>query len=202
MTYHRAVFHRYLKRDEEQQLLSYVGQFRDVQARRDHAWMRFLRHTGLRVGSMAAITVEDARDALARQHLQVRGDTAKNGRGYVVPLNKSARSALSELLKIRREQGHPMIGGAPLVMSRKGQALSVRSYQARAKKWVRESGLDVEATPHWFRHTLAKRVMAQSTAEDPRGIVAGALGHSDLRSTTVYTMPDREDVARGLEEAR
>jgi site-specific recombinase XerC len=202
MTYQRAVFNRYLKRDEEKQLLSYVGQFGDIQARRDHAWMRALRHLGIRIGSMVAVTVDDARDAVAHQRLQVHSKFAKNGRGYTVPVNRDARAALRDLLKIRREQGQSAIGAEALVMSRKGQGLAVRSYQARMRKWVRAAGLDVEATPHWFRHTLAKRVMAQSTADDPRGIVAGALGHADLRSTAVYTMPDREDVARGLEEAR
>lgn len=200
MTYQRAVFTRYLKRDEEKRLLAHVGQFADIQARRDHAWMRLLRHTGIRVGSAAGITVDDARDALARQRLRLR--RAKGGNAYEVPVNRDARSALRDLLKVRREQGHPMVGEDPLIMSRKRRGLSVRSFQARMQQWVRSAGLEVEATPHWFRHTLAKRVMAQSTAADPRSIVQGALGQRSPQSTVVYTMPDREDVERALEEAR
>lgn len=200
MRYQRATFTRYLKRDEEKQLLAHVAQFADIQARRDNAWMRLLRHTGIRVGSAAGITVDDARDAVARQRLPIR--RAKGGNTYEVPVNRDARAALRELLKVRREQGHPMVGGEALIMSRKRRGLAVRSFQARMRKWVREAGLGVEATPHWFRHTLAKRVMAQSSAADPRAIVQGALGHRSPSSTAIYTQPDREDVARAMEEAR
>jgi len=200
MNYQRAVFTRYLKRDEEKRLLAHVAQFRDLLARRDCQWMRLLRHSGIRVGSMAAVTVGDARDAAALKRLKLR--RAKGGRVYEVPLNSEARAAVRELLKIRREQGHPMIDDEPLVMSRKHKGLAVRSFQARMRKWVREAGLDVEASPHWFRHTLAKRLMKQSTAEDPRGIVQGAMGHASTQSTDVYTLPDREDLERAMEEAR
>lgn len=195
-----AVFTRYLKRDEERQLLAHVGQYNDVLARRDHAWMRLLRHTGIRVGSMAAITVGDARDAVAYQRLVLR--RVKGGRSYTVPLNKEARSAVRDLIRIRREQGHPMIADDALVMSRKRQGLAIRSYQARMKGWIEAAGLDIAATPHWFRHTLAKRMVAQSTAQNPIGVVQGALGHRSPQSTAVYTKPDREDIERAMEEAR
>ena len=196
----QTVFTRYLKRDEEKQLLSHVGQFSDLLAKRDHAWMRLLRHTGIRVGSMAAISLGDARDAVARQRLSLH--RVKGGGRHEVPLNRDARKAIADLIRIRREQGHPAIPDEPLVMSRKHRGLSVRSYQARMKRWIEAAGLDIAATPHWFRHTLAKRIVAQSTAQNPLGIVQGALGHRSAQSTAVYTKPDREDIERAMEEAR
>ena len=54
----RAVFERYLTEGEERQLMKHVGRFGDELSRRDAAWMDLLRQTGIRVGSMAGLTVE------------------------------------------------------------------------------------------------------------------------------------------------
>lgn len=195
----RRVFQRYLTEVEERQLLQHVGKFGDVLARRDRAWMTFMRHTGIRVGSLAQLTVGDARTMLASQTLQVTDDIAKGHRGYEVPLKKAAARELRHLLAIRREQGFESAAGAPLLMSRKGQALSVRSLQARMKQWVKEAKLPVAASPHWLRHTLAKRIIANSEARDPHGIVQLALGHRFRETTVIYTLPDREEIAAALE---
>ena len=45
------------------------------------------------------------------------------------------------------------------------------------------------------------RIMQCSTARDPRGIVQLALGHSDIKSTSIYTAPTREDLLQALKEA-
>lgn len=198
----RAVFERYLTKAEEARLFKHVGQFSGVLARRDHAWMLLLRHTGIRVSSLAGLTVGDARSAIALRSLTLRHEHAKGGRGYEVACNKDAISALRTLLSVRREMGHMQIDDHPLVCSVRGSALSVRSFQARFSEWRSEAGLAVEASPHWLRHTLAKRLIAQSTARNPLSIVQAALGHRDLSSTGIYTLPDREELALAMEEAR
>ena len=201
--YDRKVFERYLRPDEERQLFATVAQYADVLAQRDLAWMRLLRQTGIRVGSLAGLTVDDARQALREKRLQVRGEHSKGGRGYSVLLNKKALTALRDLLRIRREIGRPDFGEAPLVVSRKntGKGMSVRSFQDRMQHWRTAAGLSVEASPHWFRHTLAKRIVERSTAKDPRAIVQHALGHANIISGAVYTFPDREDLEQSMEEA-
>ena len=217
--YERKVFERYLRPDEERQLFATVGNRADLLAQRDYAWMRLLRQTAIRVGSLAGLTVEDARLALGglksvqgkrfadlRGHrLRVRNDIAKKKRGYEVALNKAALQALLDLLRIRRELGHAEIGDAPLVMSRSaratGKGMSVRAFQDRMQHWREAAGLAVEASPHWFRHTLAKRIFERSTATDPRGAVQHALGHASIISGAVYTFPDRDELELTMEEA-
>lgn len=202
----RKVFERYLKEDEERKLFATVKRQagRDTQhqllALRDHAWLRLLRNTGIRVGTLAGLNVADARQALASNYLQIRPEIAKRGQGGKVFCNRAALKALRTLLAVRKRQGAPEKPEQPLVLSRKHARMAVRSYQQRMQLWVRDAGLDVQASPHWLRHTLAKRVMKNSTAEDPRGIVQGALGHTNASSTWVYTMPDREDVEATLEQ--
>lgn len=193
-------FNRYLTSTEERQLFSHMKQFASPLARRDHAWMRLARNTGLRVGTLAGLTVMDARQALAGGYLQIRGAIAKRKQAHTVHLNKAAAQALRDLLKIRRDMGHAEGEDAILIVSRNHRGLSVRSFQSRMAKWVQSAGLEVAATPHWFRHTLAMRLMRNSTAQDPRGVVQGVLGHKDINSTAVYTKPSREDLSLALDE--
>lgn len=199
----RKVFERYLTITEERKLSRTVAQFADVYARRDAAWMKLLRQTGIRVGSLAGLTVGEARQALRTHYLDVSDAHAKGGHGYSVFATKPARRALQALLAIRRELGHALATDEPLIVSRHRRGLSVRSFQARLQKWRREAGLPVDASPHWFRHTLAKRVLEQSTAPPASAlrIVQLALGHRNSRSTEIYTLPCREDLETALEEA-
>lgn len=201
MHYQRRVFERYLTPTEERALLATVGALRDVLARRDHAWMRLLRQTGLRVGALAGLTVYDAKEALREGRLASRPEISKGSHGYSVPVNKKAAAALKELLAIRREQGYAEIPDEPLILSRKHRAMSVRSFQARMQMWRRQAGLSVEASPHWFRHTLSKRILARSTAREPLRVVQAVLGHASPSSTSIYTLPDREEIAQAVEEA-
>lgn len=203
MPYNRdkGVFNKYLTQKEEKTLLSHVAQFGDILARRDHAWMTFMRHTGVRVGTMARLTVGDAYKMLAAKSLLVADASAKGGRGYSTYLTHMARQALQELLKIAESMSDSCTLESPLVISRRGRGLSVRSFQARMQFWRESSGLTVAATPHWFRHTLGKRVVESSTSNRPTMIAQAALGHSCERSTHIYTMPDREEVERTMEKA-
>lgn len=195
----RAVFDRYLTVAEERQLLSTISQFACVFARRDHAWMRLLRHTGIRVGSLARLTCFDARQALKEGYLHLR--PIKRSPAGKIYLNKRAREALRDLLRLRREMGHAENPDAPLVMSREHAGMSVRSFQHRMRHWVKAAGLNIEASPHWWRHTLGKRLMAQSTADDPRGIAQRALLHASIATSAIYTSPDRETYEASMEEA-
>ncbi|MTD32435.1 tyrosine-type recombinase/integrase [Paludibacterium denitrificans] len=57
----------------------------------------------------------------------------------------------------------------------------------------------MNVTPHFFRHTRAMNIMRSSEADDPRGIVQKALGHSTVATTGIYTEPSREDIEATLE---
>lgn len=197
----RRVFHRYFTLAEERQLFAAMAKLADVHARRDLAWMKLLRQTGIRVETLAGLNVYDARQAIATKYLTLRPEITKRGQGGSVFVTAKAKAALGELLKIRREMGYADSPDEPLILSRKHQRMSVRAFQDRTRHWCKAAGLEIEASPHWFRHTLAKRIMQQSTASDPRGVVQVALCHKSISSTSVYTQPDREDVQRAMEEA-
>lgn len=197
----RKVFDRYFTPPEERALLATIHQYADVLALRDHAWIRFARHTGVRVSVLAGMTCQDARDALRGDHFMVRGEINKGGKSYRIFLTKQARQALSYLLVLRRQHFNKAEDPeAALLISRQGQALTERNLRKRMTHWVELAGLR-GGSPHWLRHTLAKRIMKNSTASDPRAVVMHALGHSDFNNTMIYSMPDMEDIEAAMQEA-
>lgn len=197
---------RSLSIEEERRLFKCVGSRSSREARRDHAWMRALRFSGCRVGEFSAVSVGAALMALQRRHLFLPRETRKGGRrDHDVLVTSDLAAALRDLLRVREEQAGvrtPDVDRSePLVLNRYGTRLSIRSYQLRLDYWAREAGLEIEVSPHWFRHTQAMRIMRQSTAADPRGIVQRVLGHADIQSSAIYTQPTRDDVLRAMEEA-
>lgn len=195
------VFERYLTRTEERALLACIAECGTSIARRDLAWMRLLRQTGIRIGTLCKLTVGDARNALATHHLEVKPGAAKGQHGYTVFLTDKARRALSDLLRSRLDRGHAPILEDLLMVSRHGVGISERQLQKRMAYWIKRAGLSVRATPHWWRHTLAHRLIDSSTAQDPLGVVQASLGHRSRVSTAIYTRPSREDVRAALEAA-
>ena len=200
---HAKPFTRYLTEDEEKRLFNHIWQFRaDILARRDWHWMMVLRQTGLRIGTLARLTVGEARQALREPYrLELRAEACKGGRSYTVRFTRKARRSLRALLAVRAEQGHAPLADAPLIMSRNHRPLSVRSYQDRLRKWCLSAGLDAAVSPHWFRHTLAKRALERSVSRNPLLVVQQMLGHGSITSTAIYTRPDREEIDEAFEVA-
>lgn len=209
--YERNVFERYLTEREEKQLFDTIRQFSDVYARRDVAMLTVMRQTGIRVGSCAGLNCGDAREAIREKNLVLRPEICKQSgrrrasgkpdKGSKVFANKAARKALRELLKVRRDLGYDEHPDAPLIMSRHGQRIAVRSIQDRMQKWCLAARLPANASPHWLRHTLAKRLIKRSRSKNPVAIVQRQLGQSAVTSAAVYTMPDREEMEAAVEAA-
>lgn len=197
----RAVFSRYLTRGDERKLLGHIAKHVGLYAQRDHAWIRLARQCGFRLGSLRHLTVDDAHKALASGVLEACNAHAKGHRGYSVDLNREAEKALRDALRVRRAMRLPDDGDGPLFCSRPGKAMAERTYQQRLQMWRQSAGLDVDASPHWLRHTFAKRVMDTTEHRDPQGVVQQLLGQASRNSTVVYTLPDREDLKRAVEAA-
>lgn len=204
-------FVRYLTEAEQKALLNRVKDRADILSRRDHAWLRALLCSGLRIGEFSRLTVGDALASLRtgylfipKEHRKLFGGEGKRrdqARDHTVLLTAPLRAAVEDLLKIRFEMAGESSTKeeAPLVLSRKGCGMSVRCYQQRCSLWGMAAGTPA-FSPHTLRHTRAKNIMRRSSSPDPRGICMVALGHSDISSTAVYTMPDREEMQRALEE--
>lgn len=195
----RKIMDRFLTQEEEKRLFKTVNQHNSIEAQRDYGWMLLLRSTGIRVGALSGLTVADARQALTDRHLTVRAEINKGKASYKIYLGKASENALRILLKTRRQMGHPEQYDAPLILSREHNAMSIRAFQQRCHKWAELAGVP-NVSPHWFRHTMAMRIMQNSTAQDPRGVVMASLGHKNINSTAQYTQPDKATLQRIMQE--
>jgi len=201
------IFTRYFTEAEERTLLSTVRQHAGLQAERDLHWMLLARSTGVRLCVLSGLTVGDARAALDADVLHVRPAINKRDKAQWLPLVKKSRDALTHLLRIHRAMSagiewdlNPL--DRPLILSRNHRGMSVRNFQDRMKKWLDVAGLPA-GSPHWWRHTFAKRAMKNSIAEgsDKLQRVQAILGHDDPRTTQIYTMPDKEELRELMRDA-
>lgn len=195
---------RYLTEDEQARLLAVLKQNRgDPLAARDYAWVRALRHSGLRINEFSKVTVGDALSAMKTGYLFIPKEHRKGKRkDHKVYVTAALRESIEDLIKCRLVP----LGGSgchetePLVVSRHGAGMSVRNYELRLAMWSKRADLPPGVSPHWLRHTRAMNIMRNSTASDPRGVVQNALGHADIRSSGVYTQTPREQVESALDE--
>jgi site-specific recombinase XerD len=161
---------------------------------RDRAIMQLLLRTGLRIGEVAALEVQDVRLTQRTGELVVRH--GKGDRRRVVPLTRSARAAMREWLVDRtthRSRPSPQLGA--LWLSRTGQPLSVRSINKLVAQTMAAAG--VEESAHALRHTLATRLIRDHRQD--LALVADVLGHADVKTTRRYARSELEVRRAALE---
>ncbi len=205
------MFYRYLTVAERRHLLKTVRSCALPEAQRDAAVMDVLQLSGMRVGELVSMTVEDVQRALRTDLLLIEGRARKGGKtGRKVPdferhLTAGLREALAKLLAARVALAGPGAEDEPAVVSRFGPTakggLSVRAVQQRFKFWAKTAGLDERLSPHWMRHSRAKDLMRATESRDPLGVVQHALGHASRASTAIYAGPDKEAVAQANDAA-
>ena len=144
---------------------------------RDQVIIYTLLYTGLRVGELAHLQIEDVQLAERKGTLVVRGNHAKGGKQREVPVPREARQRLQRYLEHRsRDKGTVFIGqrGA---LGEDAIARIVRKYAT----WAKLEGV----TPHTLRHTFSYNYL-EKTGNDLIGL-ANILGHDNVTTTQIYT---------------
>lgn len=195
-------FVTYFTEREEKQLLAVLKlRFADIYSERDYYWMQVLRYTGIRIAVMANMTVGEAERITRSERFEISPVHNKRSKGRDFYCPKRVVAALKHLLRIHRkmscgdEWADVVRLDRTLVLSRNHQGMSIRSYQARMKYWSLEANLPFEASPHWWRHTWAKRQL-QDYDGDPALLlkVMTHLQHQDVKTTQIYLRPDKEQM--------
>jgi integrase/recombinase XerC len=158
-----------------------------VYARRDEALLNLIVYTGLRVGEVASLRMDDV---ILNERSGLVIVRAGKGRKYrEIPLHKEARKALSAYLEVRpeSENDHFFLG-------QRGP-LQERGMQTRLSSLGEAAG--VEVTPHVLRHTFATRMLREADVD--LVTVSKLLGHSDVTTTAIYTQPNEADLAEAVE---
>jgi site-specific recombinase XerD len=160
---------------------------------RDEAIISILLYTGLRVGELVALELNDVTLSERKGTIQVRAEIAKGGKERAVPVPQKAREALLPTLRYAHpDDGRALFIGRQGPLSAEGVAAVVRKYAA----WARLEGV----TPHVLRHTFSYSYLENN--DNDLVALADILGHSDLNTTRVYTRRRLSDLQEGSERVR
>ena len=159
---------------------------------RDRAILEVLFSTGLRVSELVSLN-RDQINFRTREFTVI----GKGRKSRLVFLDDEAAMILSRYLK-KLDERREFEGFKPLFIRFKGPKpqdsvedpdreslrLSVRSVQRLVEKYVKKSGISVNATPHVLRHSFATDLLRSGA--DIRS-VQEMLGHKSISTTQIYT---------------
>ena len=167
----------FLTAAEKKRLIKELKGRTDFSALRDRAMIEVLLGTGIRLGELAALDMDDI--DLDAKHLRVR---AKGNVPQVKFIKTDLRTLLRRYLAERRRHGRPEMEA--LFLSNRDGRLCQRQIANRLAHWLRKAGIEKELTPHGLRHTFATHLYG---ATNDLLVVQRALGHRDVSTTQIYT---------------
>jgi integrase len=152
------------------------------------AAIALMLYAGLRVGEVVALVPDDL-DINERSGKVIVRD-GKGEKHREVPLSLKARKALTAWLEWK-DWNEP---GNPLWYGRKGDPLGVRAIQ----DYVKQLGhvLEIEMTPHSFRHTFGKRLADKGV---PVPYIQKLMGHASMETTARYIQAGWDDLVDATE---
>jgi len=157
--------------------------------KRNLAILQVLRHTGIRIGELAALRLSDVELSERKGMLIIR--SGKGSRHRVVPLNADARKAINDYLDVR-----PKVSDDHLFISQRSQGLKEQAVELIIGKYADAAGLD-GVTPHQLRHSFGKHAL---DAGVDLVTVSRLLGHTRLDTTARYTTPSERDLEKAVEK--
>jgi len=180
-----------ITREEVLSILRAANSSPHKMGKRNFALVQLMLQTGMRVSEVADLKQENTKIKAHGGFVRIVG---KGMREREVPLNTSARKALSEYWEA--------IGWAspknPVFFSNRKTALSARTIQKIIANIVKRAGITrIQVSNNTFRHTFA----ANYLKSNPGKLVelSSLLGHESLNTTAIYTWPTGEDLAKDLE---
>lgn len=144
---------------------------------RDVAILELFFSTGLRLSELCSLN----RDLdLQKDEFSIRG---KGDKVRVVFLSESAKHAIREYLKVRKDFSEPLFVNMSFHKT-DDERLTPRSIQRIVKQYATIAGISKKVTPHMLRHSFATDLL--SNGADIRSVQM-MLGHANIATTQVYT---------------
>ena len=183
---------KYLNVDEAVTLLQTVRNDKESKTViRDYAIICTFLNTGMRLSELVGLNLESFDSEL--NYVKVLG---KGNKERMIYLNKAAKSAILDYLRIRLDPKHIRTSDKALFLSGREQRISNKTVQWIVNKYVKMAGFSSKGiSVHKLRHTAAT-LMYQTGKVDIR-VLKDILGHEQLNTTQIYT----HVVNRSLEEA-
>ncbi len=152
---------------------------RDPVTLRNRAVLELLYATGIRVGELVGMDVEDV--DWSRHVVRVRG---KGRKERTVPIGSPALGAIHEWLQEGRGRLSRPGSGLALFLGTRGARIDQRVVRTVVHRMVAEVGGAPDIGPHGLRHSAATHLLAGGA--DLRS-VQEMLGHATLATTQIYT---------------
>lgn len=138
---------------------------------RTYAIVELFLQTGIRIGELAALRVEDIRE----KDMLVRSQ--ENHPERTIPLNKAAKEALVKWLSLRPKTENPA-----LFVTKTGRPLLVRNIRTTIDRYFKLAGIE-NAKVNDLRHTFIAHHLASGT---PLTAISKLVGHKRLATTEKY----------------
>ena len=151
-----------------------------LEGQRDRAMLELLYATGMRVGELVSLNVDDVnlKDGFVRC-------LGKKGKKRSIPIQRKAISALSDYL----EEARPDLLGEhkedALFLNRRGQRLTRQGFWFNLKNYAQKAGIEAEITPNILRHTVATHLLHSGKKNLKE--LQQLLGHANISTTQVYS---------------
>ncbi len=166
--------------EEVERLLQAPTQEDGPKGLRDQAILELLYATGMRVGELAALRVDDV--DLERNTVRCHG---KGNKEREVPFHEIAAQKLIAYLKEGRP--HLLNGKRPtpyLFLNYRGEPLTRQGIWLIIRKYAKLAGIQSRVTPHVLRHSVATHLLRRGANLRE---VQELLGHTNMTTTQQYT---------------
>ena len=162
-------------------------------ALRNRAMVELLYATGIRVGELAGMDVDDLDPD--RRTLRVLG---KGNKERTVPYGVPAALAVDDWLRRGRPALAAGTSGAALFLGARGNRVDQRQVRSVVKVMLEGLGDTAATGPHALRHSAATHLL--DGGADLRA-VQEILGHSSLATTQIYTHVSVERLRQSYQQA-
>lgn len=165
----------------------------DAQSLQRRAMLELLYATGVRVGELVGLDIDDV--DFERRTIVVLG---KGSKERAVPFGVPADRTLQDWLQGGRPQWVTPRSGPALFLGRRGARIDQRTVRSQVKDVLEKLGDTAARGPHALRHSAATHLL--DGGADLRA-VQELLGHASLATTQLYTHVSVDRLRRSYEQA-
>jgi integrase/recombinase XerC len=185
-----------LRSDEARDLIKAAAELADdgsPTGLRDVAMLELLYATGIRVGELVGLDIDD----VDRERLVVRV-LGKGRKERSVPYGHPAAQALDRWLALGRPQLRVEGAGGALFLGARGRRIDQRAVRTLVHRRIAEVPGAPDIGPHGLRHTAATHLLEGGA--DLRS-VQELLGHASLATTQLYTHVTTDRLRKAYRQA-
>ena len=171
---------KFLPEEEVTSLLDTAYKSGTNEGHRDAVIMELLYATGLRVGELVSLNMQDV--DLSESYIRCMGKGSKERIVHLYP------KALEELRRYLKHARVALIGHRrtepSLFVNHRGERLTRQWVWTILKTYAQKAGIQQNITPHTLRHSFATHLLENGA--DLR-VIQELLGHASISTTEIYT---------------